>query len=133
MAKYRLLRGNHAEGFYPQGHALAGQAISYNPGDVIESNNNLLKYNAQMNQGVLGKSYLGNKFELVDEAHIQVTDKIGSQALNETQSQDSTSDGLDKMSLADLRKLAESDSVDLSQARTKPEVIAAIRVTYAAA
>ena len=57
MAKYRLLRGCHAEGFHPKGHPNAGTPIVYEPGDVIETDNDLLKHNAP--------GSLGPKFEII--------------------------------------------------------------------
>jgi hypothetical protein len=132
MAVYRVLRGSHAEGFYPKGHQLAGQPIVYNPGDVLESKNDLTKHNAKMDQRVLGKNYLGDKFALVDDDRVQPTDKVGSQEASVLQNGQSD-DGLDKMNVAALRELAEGDDIDLGQAKNKQDIISAIRAVYAAA
>jgi hypothetical protein len=67
--KFRLLRGCHAEGRYPQGHRLAGRSIEYIPGDVVESNSDLaVRFNAP--------GSLGRKFDPVPE-DTPVTDKTG--------------------------------------------------------
>lgn len=134
MALYKLLRGKHAQGFFPKGHPFAGQPITYEPGDIIESPNNLLGSNGNMDARTLGKAHLGDKFELVTDDRAVPTDKINAKpATDEEEAAGQGDDGLDKMNVTDLRKLAEGDDIDLGQARTKPEIIAAIRAAYAPA
>ena len=37
--RYKLLRGTHQEGKYPEGHEKAGNYAIYKPGDTFESPN----------------------------------------------------------------------------------------------
>jgi hypothetical protein len=118
MSLYRVLRGQHAQGEYPKGHVLANTPIVYDPGDIVESEKDLLSLNGKVGS-------LGPKFELVHDDRLKATDKI-----NVTGQSD---DSLDGMTVAQLREMAESDSIDISSAKNKAEIIAAIRTAYAAA
>lgn len=35
--KFRVLRGNHAEGKYPEGHPWAGRSVTYEIGEIVDS------------------------------------------------------------------------------------------------
>jgi len=126
MAKYRILRGCHAEGHYPKGHPLAGTPIVYERGDVIETDNCLMKHDT--NPGVLG-----NKFQLIDDDRILPTDKINRKPAEEVAQAPADSDGLDRMTTAEIKELARGDGIDLGTAKTKADMIKVIRDAYAAA
>jgi hypothetical protein len=129
MAKYRILRGCHAEGFYPAGHPQAGNPIVYEPGEVIETNNCLLKHNSR--PGTQGA--LGDKFQLVDDDRIQPTEKIKVKPVEEhVQEPSQPEDGLSGMSVPELKELARGDSIELGQAKTKADILKVIRDAYAA-
>ena len=127
MAKYRVLRGCHAEGQYPKGHPLAGTPIVYEPGDVIETDNCLMKHDT--NPGVLG-----NKFQLIDDDRVPPTDKVNKKPAEEAApAEPADSDGLDRMTAAEIKELARGDGIELGNAKTKAEMIKVIRDAYAAA
>jgi hypothetical protein len=133
--KFRVLRGSHSEGSYPKDHPWAGKPIVYVAGEIVDSTTNLAKFNAQ--------GPLGPKFQRIYD-NTQATDKV-QQGFKQAQHEEAIrnaddgngpgapiqpqlpSDGLDEMSLQDLRKLAKEEGVALPSNSTKEEAIAAIR------
>ena len=124
MAKYEVLRGNHSEGRYPKGHPQAGSPIVYEPGEVVETENCLLKFNSAK------PGALGQKFRLVDDDRVQATDKISIKPAVETEVEAQPDDGLVGLTLSELRELARGDSIDLGSAKSKTEVLKVMRETY---
>jgi hypothetical protein len=126
MAKYRVLQGCHAEGFYPVGHPQAGAPIVYEPGEVLETENCLLKHNAPGSRG--------DKFQLIDDDRVPVTDKIAVRPVDPApQPAAQENDGLDRMSIAELRELSRGDGIELGSAKTKVEILRVMREAYAPA
>lgn len=117
--KFRLKRGKHHASKKIGG---ARQTVSWHPGDVIESEADLVKMHGH------------EKFELVSpetEAHpgrvlnTVTPDRVAKPESEETV--DDTADTLNEMTVAELRKFADSESIHLGGATTKAEIIKAIR------
>jgi hypothetical protein len=123
-AKYQVLRGSHAEGFYPAGHPLFGKPIVYEAGDVLETENCLLKLNSP--------GHLGPKFKLVDDDRVSVTDKLRAQDDESQPAAPQPADGLSTMTTAELKELARGDGIELGAAKTKAEITKVLRDAYAA-
>lgn len=108
---YRVLRGVHSEGTNE-----ADEPRQYGPGqpngDIVDSKTDLLKHNPRFG---LPKF---QKISDAEAAEILGLDKAGPE-----------DDGLDDLSIADLRQIAdaESPSVDLTGLTKKDEIIARIR------
>lgn len=154
MAKYRfrVLRGNHAEGKYPEGHPWAGREIVYQgeirradgmlitPGEVIETDKNLSKFNSA--------GPMGPKFQrLYDDT--PATDKLArardiAYRNEELANQDDgnapgraphrplPADGLDGLSMQELRKLAEEEGVPLPKGCSQEGAVRALRAASGA-
>jgi hypothetical protein len=134
--KFRVLRGNHAEGVYPKGHPWVDRAIVYDIGEIVDSKSNLAKFNCP--------GPLGPKFQRVYDA-TPATDKakqglkIARQIEAAANYDDGNGphgpvgqpqlppDGLENMSLPELKKLAKEEGVTLSANATQEEAVAAIR------
>lgn len=140
--KFRVLRGNHAEGTYPEGHPWAGRAIVYHINDVVDSASNLSRFN---NPGPLGP-----KFQRIYDPNLPATDKIGlglqeAKKVEHALAQDdgngnpsfappidnSQNNFLESMTVEELRKLAEEEEIDLPTKGSKSEIIKLIRAVYA--
>jgi hypothetical protein len=132
--KFRILRGNHCEGKYPKGHAWAGRGIVYEIGEIVDSKTNLARFNSN--------GPLGPKFQRVYDPSLPATDKIGMAAKIAAQQEADVlyddgngphgpvqlpSDGLDEMSLNDLRKLAKEEGVSLPPNVSQAEAVKIIR------
>jgi hypothetical protein len=132
--KFRILRGNHSEGKYPEGHPWAGRSIIYEIGEIVESRTNLARHNAE--------GPMGPKFQRIYDA-TPATDKA-KQALDiarqreaaetyddgngpQAPVQTAPEDDLDSMSIQDLRKLAKEGGVQLPGNCSQADAIRAIR------
>ncbi len=134
--KFRVLRGNHCEGKYPEGHPWVGRSIVYEIGEIVDSKTNLARFNSN--------GPLGPKFQRIYDS-TPATDKV-KQAAEIAKRQEAEAiyddgngphgpagrpqlppDGLDEMSLADLKKLAREDGVSLPNNATKEDAVQAIR------
>jgi hypothetical protein len=131
--KFRVLRGNHAEGKYPEGHPWAGRSVTYEIGEIVDSKTNLARFNSN--------GPLGPKFQRIYDA-TPATDKLVQGLKIAKQQEDAMlyddgngphapvqlpSDGLDSMSLTDLRKLAKEEEVTLPSGCTQEEAVRLIR------
>lgn len=131
--KFRILRGNHAEGVYPDGHPWAGRSIVYEIGEIVDSKTNLSRFNAS--------GPLGPRFQRIYDS-TPATDKIQqgievARRLEDAAVDDDgngphgarplPSDGLEELSLSDLRKLAKEEGVTVASNATKEEIIRMIR------
>jgi hypothetical protein len=135
--KFRVLRGNHSEGTYPSGHPWAGKSIVYEIGEIVDSASNLAKFNAA--------GPLGPKFQRVYDPNMPATDKVA-QGLAVAKQQEAAaiyddgngphgpnvqpqlpSDGLEELTIAELKKLAKEEGVNLPANVSKEEAIQAIR------
>jgi hypothetical protein len=132
--KFRVLRGNHAEGSYPAGHPWAGRSIIYDIGEIVDSNTNLARFNSN--------GPLGPKFQRIYDA-TPATDKVKQGAAvakrisDEALADDGNGphgaapqlppDGLDGMTLAELKKLAKEEGISLSSGVTQEEAVQIIR------
>jgi hypothetical protein len=134
--KFRVLRGNHAEGKYPEGHPWAGRQVVYEIGEIVESKTDLAR---KLN--CFGP--LGPKFQRIYDAS-PATDKA-KQALDLIKRQEREvpyddgngmfgapvlpvpDDGLEKMSLSELRKLAKEEGINLPTNATVEDAVKAIR------
>lgn len=135
--KFRILRGNHSEGKYPQGHPYQGKSIVYDIGEIVDSKTNLARFNSN--------GPLGPKFQRVYDA-TPATDKarqakeIADRREAEAVYDDGNgphgpvqlpADGLESMTLAELKKLAKEEGVTLPQNTTTEDAVKAIRATPA--
>lgn len=141
--KFRVLRGNHAEGTYPAGHPWAGRAIIYEIGEIVDSNSNLAKFNAP--------GPLGPKFQRVYDPNVKATDKVAQGLAIARQQEEAAvyddgngphgpavqpqlpSDGLDDLTISELKKLAKEEGINLTNNVTKEEAIRMIRDSSAIA
>lgn len=134
--KFRVLRGNHAEGTYPEGHPWAKRSIVYEIGEIVDSASNLSKHNSN--------GPLGPKFQRIYDA-TPATDKVkqGLEIANRIEAEASyddgngehgphgvpplPDDGLESMSLTELRKLAKEEGVAVAASASQADIIKAIR------
>jgi hypothetical protein len=134
--KFRILRGNHSEGKYPAGHPWAGKSIVYEIGEIVDSASNLAKFNAN--------GPLGPKFQRIYDA-TPATDKVrqGLEIANRQEAEAAyddgngphgphgvpplPDDGLEAMSLTELRKLAKEEGVTVPSNATSADIVKAIR------
>jgi hypothetical protein len=133
MAKYRLLRGSHHETkWVQQGSEQVDEGTTYHKGDLIETDDDLLKYNSG--------DARSPKFERVLEGTEQVPDTVEALEVERSRIEQRiaelkgkpASDPLEDMTVADLRALADSEEIDLGEARTKAQIIEAIRQAHQA-
>jgi len=139
--KFRVLRGNHSEGKYPDGHPWAGRSIVYEIGEVLETDNNLARFNAP--------GPIGPKFQRLYDA-TPATDKAAQAAELERQCREAqdyddgngpfgpgqpppASDDLDAMSLQDLRRLAKEGGMTLPVNCNQADAVKFIREAAAVA
>ena len=125
MPKYRLLRGHHIQG-----------DVTYNPGQIIETDKDLLKFNST-NSIRFERILEDSKPETIEELEAKLAKLKGSQpvvANPTTSSQTSTptvkepeDDGLDAMTVAQLRTFANEAGIDLLGVNKKEEIISVIR------
>jgi len=137
--KFRVLRGSHNEGKYPKGHPWVGRGICYVIGEIVDSASNLAKFNCA--------GPLGPKFQRIHDS-MPATDKvqqgldIAKQIEEDAVYDDGNgqggpmdqlppADNLDSMTLAELKKSAKEDDIELSPQATKSQIIDAIRKVYA--
>ena len=99
MKSYRLLTGKHYEG-------IEESRKTYNAGEIVRSDTNLLVFNQP---GCI-------KFELVDEE-------------GQPSKSSKHNDGLDPMTVSQLRAMAAEEEIDLGSASRKDEIIKIIRST----
>ncbi len=134
MARYRLLAGKHAQ---KEENPQTGQKENkiYKRGDVFESKHDLLKFNA--GPGAM-------KFEKVEDT--QPAKAAGTTRPPATPSREAVHGtpeppprnmneflaALDKMSEKDLRALAAEEEIDLKGAKTKDDILKAIRTATVA-
>ena len=132
--KFRVLRGSHSEGKYPVGHPWANKPITYDVGEVVDSASNLAKFNAE---GPLGPKFqriydgtpatdkvkMGAEIARQQEAALLADDGNGPGS----RAPDLPPDGLDAMSLQDLRKVAKEEGVSLPSNVTQEAAVEAIR------
>ena len=141
--KFRVLRGNHSEGTYPSGHPWAGKSIVYEIGEIVDSASNLAKFNAA--------GPLGPKFQRIYDPNALATNKAA-QGLAVAKQQEEAAvyddgngphgpveqqdhavqpqlppDGLEDLTIAELKKLAKEEGITLSANITKEEAIQTIR------
>lgn len=137
MARYRLLAGKHAQK-EENPETKQKEVKIYKRGDVFESKHDLLKFNA--GPGAM-------KFEKVDDQENQPR-RARTESASQTQQQHHTSvetpagkpprnqqefvTALEKMNEKDLRSLAAEEEIDLKGAKTKDDIVKAIKVATTA-
>ena len=99
MAKFRVLHGLHSEG---------GRV--YDAGSVVDSKSNLLRFNQP---GAV-------KFQALPDSTL-----LDSTPVSEPDTE--PTDLLENMTVADLRKLAEEEEINLDGTTRKDQIVAAIR------
>lgn len=128
--KFKVLRGKHAEGRNPDG----SQRV-YQQGEVVDSVSDLSRLNSS---GAV-------KFERIDEAPrgTPAREPVVAAAPGFVAAAPGfvnapaaappvpAQDGLDSMTVADLKSLAEEEEIDLAGARYKDDMIAKIRLARA--
>lgn len=137
--KFKILRGNHTESKYPEGHPWAGRNIVYDIGEIVESKTNLARFNSP--------GPLGPKFQRIYDS-TPPTDKIRQGlAIAKKQEEEATyddgngphgptpsqpaEDNLDGMTLAELKKLAKEEDIPLPANVTQAEAVKLIREAMA--
>jgi hypothetical protein len=132
--KFRVLRGNHSEGKYPEGHPWVGRSIIYEIGEIVDSRSNLARHNKP--------GPLGPKFQRIYD-NTPPTDKVkqGSEIARRREEKDLADDGngphgaqpqlppdgLDEMTLPELKKLAKEEGIVYPQGASQAEIITLIR------
>lgn len=131
--KFRVLRGNHAEGKYPEGHPWAGRSIVYEIGEIVVSKTNLARFNSngplgpkfqRVYDGVLPTDKIKQAAKIARQRELAMTADDGNGPHGPVQLPD---DGLSNMSLANLRRLAKEDGITLPSGCTQEEAVKAIR------
>ena len=129
--RYRLLRGKHSHGKHPD-----GSNITYVKGDIFDSSVNLHKL----------IDHDRTKFQLVDE-HVILTKVKSKSVLKKEQDKEvelpqgsaeddkvidptTADDGLDDLSIKELRAMATEDEIDLGEAKSKSDIINVIRSAF---
>ena len=114
--RFKLLMGGHEHGRTDDGtpngnlvKAPAGKAVRYKRGDIIETDIDLAKR--------LGES----KFQRLRP------DELG----EEPQEDEVVQDTFSSMSVKEIRKFADDEELDLGDAKSRPEVLAAVRKAVA--
>jgi len=120
VKQYRLMMGQHSESVRDEKGELVQPRKNkvYNPGDIIKTTSDLLRLNGPGPQGV--------KFVLVGSVEEQMSPEF--HAMNAQAP--GFDDGMDDMSLDELRKIAREEEIDLSGLSKKEEIIRAIRTAY---
>lgn len=125
MPKFRVLAGKHCEGKTPE-----GKPKVYVKGDVVDSKSDLSRLNPPG---------FPPKFERVeDDGRPSPAPAVPVQTLSPTPTPvhatsplpaapKTVPDGLDKLSLKELQDLAASEEIDLKGAKTRDEVLRAVR------
>lgn len=104
MARYRLRAGSHID-----------KNGTYKQGDVFDSDEDLVKR--------FGHQKFERVYSEVTHKPVEKSDKAS----------DKSDDGLESMTLEELRKFAEGEEIDLGKATRKDEIIKAIRAAEIAA
>ena len=134
--KFRVLRGNHAEGKYPDGHPWAGRSIIYENGEVVDSKTNLARFN---NPGPLGPKFqrlydktpatdkLKQSMEIAKRMEAAAVYDDGNGPNGPMQQPEVVSDGLEEMTVPELKKLAKEEGINLPTNANQTEIINLIR------
>lgn len=125
MPKFRLLRGHHIQ-----------EDVVFNPGQVIETDSDLTKFNSPQSirfERIIEES----KPETLEELEAKVAKLKAAQqpTINPTTPTQSSTptvkepkdDGLEQMTVAQLRSFAEEAGIDLLGVNKKEDIIAVIR------
>ncbi len=104
--RFRVLRGSHAEG---------GKV--YKQGSIVDSKSDLRKHNRHNSQ----------KFLFISEVDEDTPPAEEQEAEEQEKGRTDSDDTLESMTLSELRAHAAAEEIDTHSARTKAELIAAIR------
>lgn len=109
--KFRLLRGTHVQRVPSDNPSSDAPSKTYEKNDIFESHIDLCeRFN--------GPRHLDPKFErLLDDTDMSQEQEV----------QSGMNDGLDGMTVVDLRKLAEDEEIEVHPTAKKSELIEAIR------
>lgn len=133
--KFRVLRGNHAEGKYPKGHSWEGRSIIYDIGEIVDSKTNLARFNSA---GPLGPKFqriydstpatdkLRQAADFARQQEAEVIYDDGNGPHGPVQSQE-PADNLDSLSLSELKKLGKEEGITLPANATQEEIIRTLR------
>jgi len=132
--KFRVLRGNHAEGKYPEGHPWVGRSIVYEIGEIVDSKTNLARFNSNGPLGPKFQRIYGNQpaTDKVKQA-TEIARKIEEAAVYDDGNgpfgpqQEVVGDNLDSLTLPELRKLAKEEGVQLPPNVTAEQAVRLIR------
>ena len=113
MTLFRVLHGRHVEGKTPD-----GKQRTYVQGDIVDSQSDLTCFNSP---GAI-------KFEKIESG--RMPENTPALAGSPATVAEKENDGLEAMSLAELRKMAEEEEIDVKTAKTKDQVIATIRAAF---
>lgn len=113
MPLFRVLRGRYVEG-----KTTDGKQRIYVQGDIIDSKSDLMRFNSP---GAI-------KFEKIESGRLpENTPTLDSSTTAVIKKEN---DGLEAMSIAELRKMAEEEEIDIKAAKTKDQLVAAIRTAF---
>lgn len=131
--KFRLIKGKHVQ------NDPSGKSMVYSPGDVFESKVNLidrygagnqkferLSEDAQTHGGRPEKNLLQNPATVQEAAEKGFKD--GQEVSPEITTQNTEDDGLEAMTVTELRRWAEAEEIPLDGKTRKDEIIQAIRM-----
>jgi hypothetical protein len=106
---FKLLRGKHAEGKDEN-----GKQIIYKMGSTFVSNTDLDKLHNKQNS---------TKFERISDKKLKITPKKHKVTLPD----ETPDDELDTLTQSELMEYAETEEIDVSNARTKSDMVRVIR------
>jgi hypothetical protein len=143
MARYRLLRGSHIEAHFRLSNpkdpasAVIDESKVYQRGDIIETEDDLLKYNGgpmdpKKFELVLDeltdlKSMLSAREKLEQRIKVAQAAEEGFRTSQTDAAKYPANDTLESMSVAELRKYAEEEEIDLGAATKKDQILNIIR------
>lgn len=124
MSYYRLIRGKHHEGGQKLKDGTEVPLVTYNAGDIIESDRPLTELNGDRVEAM--------KFELVTEEGQPVragkkTKRRSKSTPTQTVDEVALGDSLGEMSIKQLRAFAEEEEIDLEGVSKKEDIINTIR------
>ncbi len=126
MAYYRVIKGRHLE-FQDGSQGDRRVSKIYDTGEIVESAVDLCEAFNQVDEQGVPRSI---KFERVDSVGRPLAKrKVKPKVSQQQQQSEPASDGLDGLTIEELRKFAAEEEVDLGDAKKKEDIIEAIRET----
>ena len=125
--RFKVLEGKHIEGGHNDGKGNRVPGTVYSRGDVVETKDNLLRFNSGARRP---------KFEKLDDAAPITQQSATPQAKPSTPHSPAVAvknqmafATLESMSVAELQKYCEGEEIDLGRAKSKDEILKVIKAT----